>query len=647
MKLRLILLFIFFFRIGILPLSAQEATNFNPAKARYAWPTEASRYLSSTFGETRSAHFHAALDIKTWGRRGYKVYATRDGIVDRIAIGPRGYGKVVYLRHPDDSYSVYAHLLSFNEDLQQLADSIRFAGGYKFEIERFLTHRNITVKQGDVIGFSGASGIGPPHLHFELRTPSQKPFNPLLTNLSVRDDIPPKIRSVSIEPASPASSIEGKNAIFTKRTRLHNGQYDLGTVQVSGPVGLGINAFDQSNRVHNRYAIYELGLSVNGKQLFASKVDSFSYYETNQMFIDRVYPLLQNYEKGYQRLFIADGNTLPFYQTDKQKGVLDLPPGKHEVTITAKDFFGNRSNARLTILVKNSPSKNQINYQPSSKPLANRTTISPNNWQWFENWVTLSNQQFQNITMALSNNDQLIHHSNGISIPLKNQERAFFNIPGTGPVSFYRIEPQKNTFISTDNQKNFARFPQEAFYDTLSIGMTVNKFTADSISVEIIPDRFPIKNEYEFYIERDSVLQNTEQLSFYHWDHVNEEWDWIPTEFSDYYIISKTKALGTFALKKDMTPPEVKNPRVRQHPNGKWVVLIDAIDDLSGIDYKTAEIRINGQRGIAEFEPEDDRFLYYHPNFQPTQSMKVQIVVQDKMGNKTKRTFRIQTNKAK
>ncbi len=86
---------------------------FDPQKAHYLWPTEASPYLTSTFAETRSAHFHAALDIKTWGQRGYEVYATRDGVVDRIAIGPRGYGKVVYLKHNDGSYSVYAHLLSF------------------------------------------------------------------------------------------------------------------------------------------------------------------------------------------------------------------------------------------------------------------------------------------------------------------------------------------------------------------------------------------------------------------------------------------------------------------------------------------------------------------------------------------------------
>src|SRR6056297_2382524 len=109
-----LLLFTLLIAIAAHPLSAQESHSFDPTQAQYSWPTEASRYLSSTFGETRAAHFHAALDIKTWGRKGYEVYATRDGVVDRIAIGPRGYGKVIYLKHDDGSYSVYAHLLSFN-----------------------------------------------------------------------------------------------------------------------------------------------------------------------------------------------------------------------------------------------------------------------------------------------------------------------------------------------------------------------------------------------------------------------------------------------------------------------------------------------------------------------------------------------------
>ena len=136
----------------LLPASvlAQGNGTFSPENATYIWPTNAGEFMSSTFGETRSAHFHSALDLKTWGRKGYKVYATRDGILHRIAIGPTGYGKVIYLKHDDGSYSIYAHLMRFEEKIQQIADSIRFQD-YSFEIDRNLESMNYRIKQGLVL----------------------------------------------------------------------------------------------------------------------------------------------------------------------------------------------------------------------------------------------------------------------------------------------------------------------------------------------------------------------------------------------------------------------------------------------------------------------------------------------------------------
>lgn len=616
-------------------LFAQQQT-FDPSGAHYVWPTEASSYLSSTFAETRSSHFHAALDIKTWGRRGYKVYATRDGIVDRISIGPRGYGKVVYLKHADNSYSVYAHLLSFNPQLQQLADSIRFAEDYKFEIERFLGWKGIEIKQGDVIGYSGASGIGPPHLHFELRTPSHKPFNPLLTNLSVRDDIAPQISGISIEPLSPESSIEGENAIFTKRSWGKKTRYNFGTIDISGPVGLGINAFDQSNGVYNSYAVYELSMSVDGKELFKSRVDSFSYRETDQMFIDRVYPILQESNKGFQRLYIADGNSLPFYSTSRRKGQLNLSPGKHSVTIRAIDYYGNTSIASLRLNVQE---KSAVHPDLSKSSAVEKPISPPDTWNWFSDWVTLTETQFEEVTIGLADYRRYIRHNNGVAVNLKEAENIFMNIPRIGPVLLYRVEPNAMNIISTEDLKNFAIFPKKAVYDTVSIGMSVKKHKADSITVNMLPEVYPLRNAYKFYVNRDTALTDTAKLSFYEFDREDVEWELIPTVFSDDYIVAETESLGIFKMKRDTTAPELYNPRLRQRPDGQWLIMIDVEDDLAGIDYTKTKISVNGVRGIAEYEPEDNRFVFYHPDFKPAAKMKIEIDAFDKMGNRQSSTF--------
>ncbi|MEL6822798.1 MAG: hypothetical protein AAFP70_13650 [Calditrichota bacterium] len=70
-----------------LPTSAQD----------YLWPTEASKLLTSNFCEFRPRHYHAGIDIKTWGKTGFKVYAIEDGYVYRIRVAATGYGKAVYI----------------------------------------------------------------------------------------------------------------------------------------------------------------------------------------------------------------------------------------------------------------------------------------------------------------------------------------------------------------------------------------------------------------------------------------------------------------------------------------------------------------------------------------------------------------------
>jgi len=185
---------------------------FLSPNTRYLWPTNASDYMSATFGETRSAHFHAAIDVGTWGQNGYQVYASRDGIVSRIGVSPTGYGNVVYLKHDDGSYSMYAHLRNFVPKIQRVVDEYRLQN-YRFNFDQNMESYNIEFKKGDLIAFSGDTGIGPPHLHFELRTPSNNPFNPLLAGVQVPDKVAPRITGISVEPLSHDATVNSRRNI--------------------------------------------------------------------------------------------------------------------------------------------------------------------------------------------------------------------------------------------------------------------------------------------------------------------------------------------------------------------------------------------------------------------------------------------------
>ncbi len=71
--------------------------------------------LAGNFGELRPNHFHTGIDIKTNGKEGFKLYAIADGYVVRIKTSSGGYGKVLYVNHPEHGItSVYAHCQNFS-----------------------------------------------------------------------------------------------------------------------------------------------------------------------------------------------------------------------------------------------------------------------------------------------------------------------------------------------------------------------------------------------------------------------------------------------------------------------------------------------------------------------------------------------------
>ena len=88
--------------------------NANPYKQGYFRnPFDSAIFVSGTFCELRGNHFHGGLDIRTGGREGWPVLAVADGYVERVKVSTGGYGRVVYIRHPNGFTSVYGHLQKF------------------------------------------------------------------------------------------------------------------------------------------------------------------------------------------------------------------------------------------------------------------------------------------------------------------------------------------------------------------------------------------------------------------------------------------------------------------------------------------------------------------------------------------------------
>lgn len=610
----------------------------------YTWPTDASTYASGTFAETRSVHFHAALDIKTWARKGYRVFAARDGKVFRVAVGPTGYGKVIYLKHRDGSYSVYAHLLAFREDLQHYVDSLRLRD-YSFELDRRVDSLNITVSRGEVIGYSGASGVGPPHLHFELRTPSNKPFNPLLTNLAISDDVPPRFSGLAVEPLSEYSRIEGRHEIYHRNAASNGKNYDFGTIEVSGPVGLGVDVFDQANRVPNAYAVYELKLLLEEKLLFHSKVDSFSYHETEQLFLDRVYPILKRTGRGYQRLFIKDGNTLPFYKQSRSNGKIDLAPGRYRLQIVARDYYGNEQHAYLTLDVSEPdlPASPEPGLErPLSTDPGSFQAEQLDRWDWDTDWIRLNNQSpnsYSVVSFDMRNGSLGTFFHTRKTLNLVNHTSLIIENGNNERLRMQRIYPSRVHRYSTLGGRIMFKFPKESFYDTLTVGAVYDILEEDSVRVDLYPRLQPVKNEFRIMFLKDQLSPETTGMAFYYLDPRKNELNYLPTGQTNRLLTAMAGNMGTYYILPDSVSPELSNPNIYRRRDGKWMVSVSLKDNRSGINYENLEMYVNGVRGIPEYEPENDLVHYYHPNFKPASENRIRVVAEDRVGNRSEREF--------
>ena len=590
---------------------------FMPADSvNYLWPTNASRQLSSTFAETRSSHLHAGLDIRTWGREGYRVFATRDGIIHRIGMSPFGYGNVIYMKHDDDSYSVYAHLNRFEPELQAFADSIRFLS-YSADLDLIIEDQEFFYNQGDIIGYSGSTGVGPPHLHFELRTPDFKPFNPLLTNLRVIDTIPPVFRQLGIEFLDPETLHQ--NGFEIHDARRSGQQYSFGEIEIDQPVGISVNVHDRANDTNNIYAVYSLAMVHESDTLFYSVADHFSYRNARHMFLDRSYPILAQTRRGFQRLYRVNGNELPIYRTKKDRGVINFDEGIYPLKIIATDINGNSSTASLTLNVKGKRKHHEITSVPAYPALPKSEPV--------DKPVFLS-----------------VSHLNGerlIPGPTAGTDQSYYRIKNlfpfkSGQIIQKNLVPGSVAFLTTPDKNIWVQIPANALHDTLEVRLSVER-VGNEIEFTFEPDRLPLNGPIYFNFILPEDFRHNDRLALFSNDKFRNRLFYLRSQKSGRYLRATLNEISSLVLKEDDTAPWVGRARIDRNLAGNSVVIIPARDQLTGIDYRRSTITVNGERGVVEYDPEKNLLIYYNPDFTPLSQNRVQIDVYDGAGNQTTR----------
>ncbi len=327
----------------------------NYPKDAFRPPLDIPLILAGSFGELRSNHFHSGIDIKTQQRQGLPVYAIGDGTVTRIKISLWGYGKAMYIAHPNGYTSVYAHLQKFAPEIEAYIKKIQYKKR-AYEVEVFPDFGELKVEKGKVIAYSGNSGgSSGPHLHFEIRSSiSEKPTNPLLYGLEVRDATNPTFLGLYGYPLSKNAQLNQSNEkVQINFSRQQDGSFLADTVYAAGTIGFGFNGFDRQDLAANKNGVYRVQQLVNGKIYSDYDFETFSFIETRYINTLIDYAHFGAYQQRVQQCFRAPGNRLSIYNQLHNDGKIVVREGlSYTVEILITDFEGNASRVRIPIVGK-------------------------------------------------------------------------------------------------------------------------------------------------------------------------------------------------------------------------------------------------------------------------------------------------------
>jgi hypothetical protein len=195
------------------PSPAERAPRFDQPLA-YA-PLDTPLVVTGGFGEYRIGHFHAGFDLGTGKSVGKPVRAPLSGHVERVRASGVGYGRSLYVRSRDGRLLQLGHLDAFAEPVASWVDSVQRATG-QYEQDLWPEASRFPVRAGQRIAWTGQSGAGGPHLHFEIRR-GDMAYHPSRAGLTVRDTRAPSLTGLTLEPLDDTSRVRGRVAPFTMK----------------------------------------------------------------------------------------------------------------------------------------------------------------------------------------------------------------------------------------------------------------------------------------------------------------------------------------------------------------------------------------------------------------------------------------------
>ena len=358
--------------------NAQVFEKKNYPQHYFQWPVGAEIGIAANFGELRPNHFHMGLDCRTDQKENKPVYAAADGYIAKVKIEPFGFGRCIYINHPNGLTTLYAHLNAFEPALE------KYVTDQQYRLQGWAVFMDIPkdlfpVKQGEQIASSGNTGGSQgPHTHFEIRdTKTDKNLNPLLFGFPLEDNIPPDIIRLAVYDRTISTYAQYPKVYSLKK---RDGVYRPAGGKIIAPsdkVSFAITAYDRYTGSTNQNGIY--GSAVFDEDTLISKfeIDSISYDDTRYLNAHIDYRVRASGGPWLQHLSPLPGYQNSIYQTNDQRGVISLSGKEHRVKIIVADANENNSTLDFTL-------EPPVDKQPAGSPGFGQK-MYPNYLNVFEN----------------------------------------------------------------------------------------------------------------------------------------------------------------------------------------------------------------------------------------------------------------------
>jgi len=377
MQKSLLIILVFSFLKSFLYAQLLEKHDYHP-------PLDIPLVLAANFGELRPNHFHMGLDFKTNGKEGYNLYSIEKGFVSRIKVSTHGYGKVIYIDHPNGVTSVYAHCSGFKGKIDSLVKLTQFREG-NFEIDISLKSDETTVNRGEIVAISGNSGSSTaPHLHFELRdTKTEHALNPLIYGFELPDTKAPEIRGVKVYALTkdgyrfPDKAIKkittksGSNYIVPDSLIIIPASY----LSKTGGIGFAFDVIDRLDGAPNECGMYGGTLIINNDTVFGQEIKRVPFESTRFINCHKDYEEYSVNSRKFHKSFRTKENDLPIYTTTNLGVYWTTPGALLHVQFIAYDVKGNRSVLNFDVKITDEEFNSSNEIYPSNISLQPSTPL--------------------------------------------------------------------------------------------------------------------------------------------------------------------------------------------------------------------------------------------------------------------------------